>query len=204
MNESHNFLANIVMLKMQHLLALLLPFSILAQTSFPEWKWALLHPIAAIQTQKVVKQCQAHLTSYPVKLDELHAGGQADAFRHLFYMAAIAQKIGIKKARKLGLAHEKGNYRAWKKGRFEDGNFADSLACIMDLRNNDTAFKLIKPNQRMYLMHLSQLMINTIKNGQCWILKFDTLRRRVDCNGEVIPPPNRKQWNIGGCLIRSS
>lgn len=188
---------------MHYLIAIILPISLLAQTSLPEWKWAIFHPLAAIQTKKVIKQCQSYLKKSPVKLDSVQVGGKTDAFRHLFYMAAISQKIGIKKARKLGIAHEKGNYRAWKKGKYEDGYCADSLSCVMDLRNNDTAFKLVKLYSTMDLIGLSNLMQKTIQNGQCWILKVDTLGRRTDCYGLLIPKPNHSQWNIGGCLIRS-
>src|SRR4051812_13665915 len=76
------------------------------QLSSYEVKWAAGHPFAALKVKKISKRCNAWYLSGNVKqqLDSFASGGQLDAYRHAFYMAAYAQKIKIKKIRKLGRA----------------------------------------------------------------------------------------------------
>ena len=80
-------------------------------------------------------------------------------------MAAFAQKIKIKKLKKLGIAHEKGNYRQFKKYQNEEGERPDSLSNVMDLKNNDLGLKIGSENKKISLADLKELVINEIKNG---------------------------------------
>ena len=63
--------------------------------------------------------------------------GQVDAFRHAFWMANLTKEIGWRRAKRLGLAHEKGNYKAYKKRKSEDGEIPDKMSSEMDLFNNN-------------------------------------------------------------------
>ncbi|MGZ4100232.1 MAG: DUF6973 domain-containing protein, partial [Bacteroidia bacterium] len=105
-----------------------------------EWCWAFSHPIAAIKVKHISKTCYAvykHDLTIREQLDTFSNGGKLDAFRHVFFMAAFAQKVKTKKLRKLGIAHEKGNYQAFLHSKKEEGEIADSISTVMDLQNNE-------------------------------------------------------------------
>jgi hypothetical protein len=86
-------------------------------------------------------------------------------------MSAFAQKIKVKKIRKLGIAHEKSNYRNFLKSKTEDGELADSVACQMDLLNNELGFSIGKSNKKLSPDELKQLVIKEINNGKAVIVK---------------------------------
>ena len=69
-----------------------------------EWLWAIGHPIAAIKVKKIKSSCDLIYTPSKTSsyLDKFETGGTLDAYRHVFYMAAFAQKVKIKKLKKLG------------------------------------------------------------------------------------------------------
>ncbi len=186
---------------MRLILLLFLPVCLFSQTTLPELKWSVLHPFAALKVIMVKKQCDRYLENHPVELTGPSFGGNKDAFRHLFYMSAIASKIGAKKSRKLGVAHEKGNFRQWKKKRFEDGSLADSLACVMDLRNNDTAIALTQRYGKLNLTELYQRSLRTIIEGRAWMLLYSTEGKRLNCNKEIIYTTTPRKWFVEGCLV---
>ena len=103
-----------------------------------EKRWALCHPFVlrkTINTTKYVIKITSNKNLYLV-LDSFSNGGKLDAFRHIFWMACLAKKIGAKKALKLGIAHEKANYQQYVNGSFEDGNLPDYASSKMDSLNN--------------------------------------------------------------------
>src|SRR6478609_8317397 len=81
--------------------------------SFAEFTWSIFHPVAAIKVKKITRRANQMLPEFNIEktLDPYSAGGKADAFRHVYFMALYAQKIKPKKLVKLGKAHEKSNYR---------------------------------------------------------------------------------------------
>src|SRR4051812_7654223 len=78
-----------------------------ANVSVYETRWAILHPFAALKVHKINRQALVIYNQPFLKteLDHFSNGGKLDAFRHVFFMACFAQKIKIKKLRKLGQAH---------------------------------------------------------------------------------------------------
>jgi hypothetical protein len=175
--------------------------------SIDEKKWALLHPFAAIKVKRISKECyffynQADIKS---KLDSFSNGGKLDAFRHVFFMAAFAQKITIKKIKKLGVAHEKYNYKQFLKSSLEENETPDSLSMVMDLRNNLLGFEIGSQHKQMPLQELEQLVISEIKKGNAVIMKRNALGQYLDCGGGVIQlKVFLHKWFIPKCLSPSN
>ena len=106
------------------LLILSISFCATAQKPFKqELCWSLWHPFAALKVRKIHKKVSLlfNESNNKLLLDSYSTGGKLDAFRHVFFMSAFAQKIKTKKLRKLGIAHEKGNYRQFLKNQNENG-----------------------------------------------------------------------------------
>lgn len=175
--------------------------------SIYEFKWAAFHPFAALkikhnlsgamQIYKDVAQSKA--------LDTLASGGKLDAFRHTFAMAFMARKIPVKKLRKLGIAHEKGNKKQFKNHLTEDGERPDSLACEMDLRNNELGLLLGSANKSLNDTELKLLVIKAIKEGKAWYLKRNGHFKYVNCSNEALEMKLYSQkWYVPKCLIKTN
>lgn len=135
-------------------------------------------------------------------LDHFQNGGKLDAFRHAFFMAAFDQKIKTKKLRKLGIAHEKGNYLHFLKNIKEDGELADSLSTVMDLKNNELGFRIGNGNKKTDLQNLKDLVIEEIKKGGAVYFKRNVSGQYFTCEGELINLENfQNKWFIPKCLI---
>ncbi len=136
-------------------------------------------------------------------------GDQLDAFRHTYWMALLTQNINPKKALKLGIAHEKGNYQTFKNGNLEDGATPDSMSTVMDLMNNKTGleigkyFKQHHPKQETNLL-LIQTIIDSVKQSKVVTLKKDLNKNFLTCDEHIIDLNLYKgKWSIPKCLIKS-
>lgn len=191
------------------LFILLFAHSICAQHDIGkyEYRWAFWHPIAAIKIKKqlpevmlVYKDIKSQKT-----LDTLEFGGKLDAFRHTFAMAYLSKFVKVKKLRKLGIAHEKGNKAQFFKNKLEFGERADSLACEMDLRNNELGFEIGTNFKNKSKDDLSMTVISQIKDGKAWYLKRNGAKSYVTCEDDII---NMKfyigKWYVPKCLISSN
>jgi hypothetical protein len=188
----------------------LLIFFVLAQfatakprTSRYEFLWAVAHPFAALKVKKVYKKATKLFdqNELKVKLDAYSSGGKLDAFRHMFYFAAFAQKIKPKKVLKLGKAHEKTNYLDFKRGKLEDELTADSLSCVMDLLNNEMGVKLGSENKTLNLEELKQKVIDLVNKGDAYTILRDKEGRFIDCNNHVIDmQAYRGKWFVPKCI----
>lgn len=194
---------------MHKFLALLLciPAACLSQTrlSVHEAGWALLHPAAAIKAHRIGKRLAPVYKDVAAtrQLDAYSSGGQLDAFRHVFYMAAFAQKIKVKKIRKLGRAHEKANYRQFRKGLHEEGELPDSLSSVMDLRNNELGFGIGSRHKAASLEELKGFVIDAIRAGEALIMSRNKKGNYLDCARSELPPHKLRQWNTPKCLVSS-
>lgn len=171
-----------------------------------EKKWAIFHPIAAFKIKNIYNKC--HPIYLEVKksnvLDSIENGGNLDAFRHCFYMAAFAQKIKAKKIRRLGKAHEKTNFKDFKKTHLEFGEAPDSLSSVMDLYNNEIGLKIGLENKKMDLTALSKQIIIEINDGKALKMKRNNFGDYLNCEGKTIHLNEYKnKWNIPKCLVRS-
>jgi hypothetical protein len=182
-----------------------------AQCSFkdlsrPEKIWALCHPIKAIQTASVTRDVLLMVDSIKQTrtIGDDISGGNLDAFKHSYWMASLASKIGRKQALKLGRAHEKGNFLQFKKHMLEERILPDSVSSEMDLQNNIVGVSLIDRNKKMNKFAVCQKVLTALKNGKLSIIKKDRDGNYLTCNGEIISLNEWKgKWNIPKCLSAS-
>lgn len=169
--------------------------------------WALRHPFAAVKAKLISKRCYNIYNQKNIRqqLDSFNSGGKLDAYRHSFFMAAFSQKIKGKKVKKLGIAHEKGNYRNFLKHRLEDNEYPDSLACQMDLKNNDLGINIGTTNRKLSLEELSKKVIDEIKSGNAFVLKRNAAGYYLTCSGlQINISEYTHKWYIPKCLIKSN
>ena len=167
--------------------------------------WAIGHPFAAVKVKKISKRCYKIYNKITTnkQLDTFSNGGTLDAFRHAFFMAAFAQKIKVKKLNKLGIAHEKGNYKQFLKNEYENTELPDSIATVMDLKNNALGFIIAQKHKTESLDNLVLIVITAIKNGEAVIIKRNKAGNYMDCEGNVIVFTTKK-WATARCLVSSN
>ena len=163
-----------------------------------EKKWVRHHPLAALKVfhinaivNKEVNEC-----SEKKLVDTLFNGGTADAFRHCYWMALCAQKIGIRKAISLGESHERGNREQFEKGTTDDAVLQDSISCMMDLYNNKVGAGIVQ--------NINSLA--KIEAGELKIMRRNNQNQFIDYEGnEVVKPKGaQRKWNLPYCLVPSN
>lgn len=137
-------------------------------------------------------------------LDQYSNGGKLDAFRHIFAMTYFTKFVKVKKLRKLGKAHEKGNYRNFKKGVLEDGELADSVSSLMDLANNEAGFILSTKLRTLPVEKIKLEIVSYIIQGGAIIIKRNEKGEYITCGGKVIGTEEKKgTWSVSKCLVGS-
>lgn len=176
-------------------------FTTKAQHHFSFWKlgsremlWVVFHPFVANKTKKIsAKSIQlsdsiAKAEAFP----NLQSGGEKDALRHGLWMALLAQRIGSKKALKLGAAHERKNWKDFKRKRLEEGSIPDFKAGEMDTYNNEKATEIAENCIAICEdSTLVNLIIQTLYKGQFKIIKMDRQGNSLNENDIIIP---QKAW----------
>lgn len=175
--------------------------------STDEKRWAFFHPFAALKLKKhkqeVFLACEAVKKNR--SLDQYENGGKLDAFRHVYAMAYFSRFVSVKKLRKLGRLHEKGNYRQFQKNIKEEGELPDSISSVMDLKNNEIGFSLAKEARFMEQEALQKTVIDLINAGKTYSIKRDASGNYIDCEGVVLPPEKIKgTWKNSKCLTGPS
>lgn len=132
-------------------------------------------------------------------------GGNLDAFKHAFWMATLTQNIKWKKAKKLGLAHEKANYRSFakasKKG-MTDGH--DQVSTDMDLWNNEKGLAIGIVCYGCDRETLIRAVVDSIRLGSMKIIRMNDQGEFLDNDGKVIPPEHLTgKWVNDKCLAPS-
>ncbi len=176
------------------------------QLSRPEKCWVLTHPFIANKARKITEHVRTitNEISKSTELDGDPDGGQVDAFRHSYWMACLSKKMRAKKALRLGRAHEKGNYLAFKKSEYEESSIPDSMASIMDLFNNQLGIEIAQKNKDADLDSLQTLLIQAIRNGDARMILKNENKEFLDCDRNLLKMTDYKgQWNIPKCLIPS-
>jgi hypothetical protein len=172
--------------------------------SCPEKCWVFWHPFVAKKAMEI-SEYSREITQEVKQEKQLEGegnGDQLDAFRHTFWMANLTQQIGWRKARKLGEAHEKGNYKEYKKRKLEDGVLPDKISSEMDLFNNEVGIELGKKNTESIL---KTLVIEAVLLGKCRMIKKDTIGNYLDCENNIIPVESLKgKWENEKCLTSSN
>lgn len=175
----------------------------------PELRWTLLHPKAGNIGWKCAQRAR-FVTDSLEKAGTLRDGngGQLDAFRHAYWMALMVQKTSPVRAEQLGQAHEKSNYKQFRRSKNEEGAVPDSMASVMDLFNNSTGIAIglaWKNDTSSKKQSLINRIIAALKTGQLRILKKDSAGNFLTCEGHVITLSNYKnKWSIPKCLVEST
>lgn len=172
-----------------------------------ERRWALFHPFAACRIKKHQKEMYAVYEDVKKSnaLDSYASGGRLDAFRHVFAMAYFVRFVKPHKLRQLGRAHERGNYLYFQKGILEEGELPDSIATVMDLRNNEIGIGLGCENGKLSIEELKLKVIEKIKSGGAFILLRDRAGRYLDCKRNLVDPAKLKgAWQTPRCLVTSA
>ena len=176
--------------------------------SGPEKYWIITHPFIANKVRKITIQ-SLEITKTVLKdslLDGDPAGGQVDAFRHSFWIASLSQKICWRKALSLGRAHEKGNYRSFKKGMAdEESMLPDSVSGQMDLFNNYAGALIGCKNKYLEKDSLKKVILTAVKEREMKIISKNNDGFFLDCSGKILNKDiHFKEWNIPKCLIPSN
>lgn len=175
--------------------------------SCPEKIWVISHPFIAKRAKNISDNAR-NVSTQMLKdtlLDHDGCGGQVDAFRHTFWMALLVREINQKKAYKLGLAHEKGNKKDFKKSRSEEGELPDAKSSKMDLLNNDIGIKIGFENKNISEKKLVYLIRTAILEGNLWIISKDRLGNYLDCDGKILKKEDcYGKWQNPKCLVRSN
>ena len=167
----------------------------------------IAHPFVAGKAQKISTEASEVAKSMKGKagLDNFETGGSADAFRHGYWMARLTQEIGPRRASLLGKAHEKTNYRQFKKGKNEDDILPDEASSDMDFLNNDAGIEAGKRNPDAMPEKISEIIVEMISEGKMYIISRDSSGNFLDCNGEVINLDLYKgKWQNPKCVIPSN
>lgn len=177
------------------------------QVSRPEKVWSVTHPFKA----KKVMKCAQRSRFVTDSLEKAGVftdrnGGQLDAFRHA-YWTALMINAGLKEkvVRKVGERHEKGNYIDFKKGKLEDSARADSMMCVMDLRNNDSGISIGKKyRDGDHKLSLIEMIMNETGNGNLAIMSKNESGGYLDANGKLIDlTMYGGKWYIPKVIVKS-
>lgn len=175
--------------------------------SAPYKKWVLFHPCKAKKASEISFEATRVSDSIAKTdlLDKDKAGGQVDAFRHAYWMARLHQKIGKCAALSLGKAHEKDNYRTFKKHQTENGIVPDEASKEMDLFNNNVGLCYSEKGILTSKNELTHKIVNAILMGDLKIIKKDTVGNYLTCEGELITSEELlHSWQNRKCLIPSN
>ncbi len=171
-----------------------------------ERRFAYRYPKSALDAYRisVLAQNKTDELKSGKQLDGDDNGGQLDAFRHAYWMALLTISLGEKKARKLGIAHEKSNYEDYERLKLEEGTIPDFKASFMDLKNNEEGIRLGLQNPQTDKDSLVFIVIDEIKKGRLWKLKKDTSGNYYDYFNQLIPKEKwHGQWMNQKCLVPS-
>jgi len=171
--------------------------------SCAEKLWVVTHPFVAKKARKISIEARK-ITAEVKKSEELNGegnGDQIDAFRHTYWMARLAQEIGTEKAKSLGIAHEKGNYRTYKRRRKEDGVIPDKISSEMDLFNNNVGLVI---GEKTTTNDLKNIIVQAILEGQCKIIWTDKSGNCLNCRGSILLKEELTgKWKNDKCLVDS-
>ena len=172
--------------------------------SCPEKWWVVLHPFVAKKALHISNYAR-EITNEVKKNGLLKGDGngdQLDAFRHTFWMANLTIEIGGRRSKKLGKAHEKANYKDFKKHQLEDGVFPDKISSEMDLFNNEVGIAIGKQGSSF---ELKNRVMESVLQGNCKIIKKDEQGNFLDVDGNIISAFRLKgKWENDKFLVWSN
>lgn len=177
-----------------------------SKLSGPEKWWVITHPFKARKALQVslnvLEVTDSIRKTGLIGFD--NAGGHLDAFKHSYWSYSLALEIGERAAVNLGKAHEKGNYKTFKKGKSEDGILPDKASSEMDSFNNQQGITLARNQEKTYTVASIDKVLELLRTGQLKIIakKND---QYLDCDDFVIDMDKYKgTWENPKCLVNSN
>ncbi|WP_405610591.1 DUF6973 domain-containing protein [Polaribacter sp. Asnod1-A03] len=175
--------------------------------SCPLKTWVIFHPFKAKRALEISDETKKVADSIAKTnlLDGDISGGRVDAFRHAYWMATLQQKLGKRAALSLGKAHEKDNYKTYKKRKLEEGVLPDKISSEMDLYNNNIGVKLSTKGDLISKNNLISKIVKAIKDGKMKIIKKDKNGNFLTCKDQLISKDSLKgKWENNKCLVLSN
>ena len=176
--------------------------------SCPEKRWAVFHPFIAKKTYTLTSEVLNITDSIKntSMLDGDINGGQVDAFKHACWMALLSQQIKWRKALKLGKAHEKGNFKSFKKSKRKGIQTThDERSSEMDLWNNKQGIEIGFALKGKDLIIIQQAIIDSIQSGKMKIIRKNSSGQFQDCDGNIILYDELfGKWENDKCLVPSN
>lgn len=169
--------------------------------------WVVTHPFKAKKASEISMETTKVSDSVAKTdlLDKDIAGGQVDAFRHAYWTARLQQEIGKRAAISLGKAHEKDNYRTFKKNKAEDGIVPDQASKEMDLFNNMVGLRFTKKGIPASKKEITHKIIDAILTGDLKVIKKDKSGNYLTCEGALLPSAALGNfWLNKKCVIPSN
>lgn len=174
--------------------------------SQPEKRWVKWHVFKAKKAYKISKEAEKTKDSI-AKTNQIgtdNNGGGLDAFKHAYWMARLTQDIGKNAATRLGILHEKGNYKTFENRQMEDGQLPDQPSTTMDLHNNAVGVNIGKTNKGASKATLIKIILDSLKQQKLKVLLKDDNGNFLDCDKNVIPLDSLKhRWNTKKCVVSS-
>lgn len=176
--------------------------------STPEKRWVLLHPFVAKKALTITKRVMFEVDSIKNVgvIGGDNNGGKLDAFKHAYWMTCLGFAIGEKKALKLGIAHERGNYIQWKKKLLEDSILPDSVSSEMDIQNNEIGISLSEKCKHLHFKgEIAYIVMEALHAGKLVVIKKDISGNYLTCDGVALNMSDWKgKWSIPKCLVPSN
>lgn len=175
--------------------------------SCPELWWGIGHPFVAFKAYRISKET-LQITRDVEKENVIgndRKGGQLDAFKHAFWMGMLSNYMGEKKALKLGIAHEKANFRSFKRNlRKQRPDYHDRANQEMDIANNEYGAWLAAQYPDAEANEFKEIVIDHIQAGRLKIVKKNNRGEYLDENNAILSKENLKgRWENAKCLVPS-
>jgi hypothetical protein len=167
----------------------------------------MTHPFKAKKAMQLSMEAraEAELKIKDPDLDGDYAGGQVDAFRHVFWMSYLTVNIGGPAAVSLGRAYERSNKIDFKKKLLEEGYLPDFVTSQMDLQNNDVGVNLGKQFPDAGKTDLIEQAKQCILKGEAFIVKKNKKGEFLTSQNRIIPKDEYLgKWFTSKVLVPSN
>lgn len=168
--------------------------------------WALSHPFKIKDAYRITFEVKSICDSLAYNHGITgNAGGKLDAFRHTYWMALLRQFMSRNACLKLGIAHEKTNYKQFVKLDRMDENRPDSTFCVMDLHNNKQGVFIGEQLKGRSKSDITESIVEAYNSGKLKVCRLSKDNEFLDCDGNRIQLEDFKDsWHMPRCLINSS
>lgn len=168
--------------------------------------WSAMHLRHAADMYRISVECRDYAASqlgcYP--LDSTSYGGTADAFRHGYWMARLAQDHSLRICISLGRAYERSNRMAFRQQRRQGQFLYDKTSQEMDLRNNLIGAELGRRMPDADQTAVADAVKRLIVTGQLYIIAVTPDGNFVAEDGSTMAPDQvPKCWDNGKVLMKS-